>query len=427
YGKKIWALNQDIIAIETGGIERANDLRDTRDKLLDELACLGKIAYDEDIHGVVTIQFEGVDFVTKDYVNEMGYIRGYEYNKLFAEDIAKGLRGEVDDSFYVPSWPMLKNQEVFSVSEDINSDKNTDIGSLKALYNARGNRRATYRDLYPVGETYPEYPNVNNAVVIEGKEYEAVKDPITGHYNNIVADGGHTYTVSDDGVVTSVDTGKVYGTLGINSRDSKIFYEAKTQRSAIMNVMAEFDNLIHGIVTGMNKILSSDGTPEGTDEDVLLFKRIAVPSAGIDVSHTDGWVTDNLMINPLAQQVPALVNKGFLMSDKSVDQYKADALVDLFGNTFSRLSPDTNTQLTFAGYYIALTSENATNGRVYYSVSTNQEAMRTSLDNQRQEVVGVSDSDELTHMIRYQNAYNASSRYINTINSMLDTLINAMT
>ena len=53
--------------------------------------------------------------------------------------------------------------------------------------------------------------------------------------------------------------------------------------------------------------------------------------------------------------------------------------------------------------------------------------MRTSLDNQRQEVVGVSDSDELTHMIRYQNAYNASSRYINTINSMLDTLINAMT
>ena len=177
----------------------------------------------------------------------------------------------------------------------------------------------------------------------------------------------------------------------------------------------------------MNKILSSDGTPEGTYEDVLLFKRIAVPSAGIDVSHTDGWVTDNLMINPLAQQVPALVNKGFLMSDKSVDQYKADALVDLFGNTFSRLSPDTNTQLTFAGYYIALTSENATNGRVYYSVSTNQEAMRTSLDNQRQEVVGVSDSDELTHMIRYQNAYNASSRYINTINSMLDTLINAMT
>ena len=45
-----------------------------------------------------------------------------------------------------------------------------------------------------------------------------------------------------------------------------------------------------------------------------------------------------------------------------------------------------------------------------------------AIDSQRQEVVGVSDSDELTQMIRYQNAYNASSRYINTINSMLDTL-----
>ena len=53
--------------------------------------------------------------------------------------------------------------------------------------------------------------------------------------------------------------------------------------------------------------------------------------------------------------------------------------------------------------------------------------MVQSVESQRQEVVGVSDSDELTQMIRYQNAYNASSRYINTINSMLDTLINSMT
>ncbi len=45
-------------------------------------------------------------------------------------------------------------------------------------------------------------------------------------------------------------------------------------------------------------------------------------------------------------------------------------------------------------------------------------------DNERQTVIGVSSDEELEHMIMYQNAYNAASRYINVINSMLDTLLN---
>ncbi len=376
YGKKIWELNQKVIAIETGGIERANDLRDARDLLLDELSALGKISYDEDIHGVVTVQFEGVDFVTPDYVNQMGYISGDEYNKLFAEDIEKGLRQAVDINFHVPTWPNLKNQEVFSLTEDITSDKNTDIGALKALYNVRGNKRGTYRDLYPTSEKYPDYTT---------------------------ADPSDTKNITD--------------------AESIQMYESTTKRSAIMNVMAEFDNLVHGIVTGMNSVLSSNNTPEGTTDDVLLFARISDRT----LDDTDGWTTGNLMINPDAQQVPADMCNGFRLDDGSEDRARADALVNLFSAKFAVLNPDTNTSLTFEGYYRALVSENATNGSVYRSVATNQEAMRMSIDSQRQEVVGVSDSDELTQMIRYQNAYNASSRYINTINSMLDTLINAMT
>ena len=375
YGNKIWELNQKIVAIETGGIERANDLRDARDQLLDELSALGKVSYDEDYHGIVTVQFEGVDFVTQDYVNEMGYMRGDEYNEYFADDMSVKLkegRKPVEESFYIPVWPMYKNQEVFSTREEISSDKNTDIGALKALYNARGNKRATYKDLYDEGETY------------------------------------------------SIDT----QTMTINSEaDSINWFDGTTKRSSVMTVMAEFDNLIHGIVTGINSVLSSNSSPDGAPGDTLLFSKITQ-----DVTDgTDGWTTSNLMINPTVQKTPTSMNNGFLLADGSRDQQKADALVNLFSNKFDSLNPDTGTPLTFAGYYSALVSENATNGKVYQSISVNQEAMVMSIDSQRQEVVGVSDSDELTQMIRYQNAYNASSRYINTINSMLDTLINSMT
>ena len=413
YGKKIWEINQKIVAIETGGIERANDLRDARDQLLDELSALGKIKYDEDHHGIVTIEFEGVEFVTQDYVNEMGYIKGDEYNELFAEDIEKGLKSKVDANFYVPTWPKLKHQEVFSVTEEISSDKNTDIGALKALYNARGNTRGTYKDLYPL-----------DRIVIDGKEYQATKDA-SGNYNQIVTSDGKRYDVSADGKVTDAVTHAEIGELyAVTDTESMNKFDGTTKRSSVMTVMAEFDNLIRGIVTGMNKILSSDGSIEGTDTDNLLFSRISNKSVP---DGTDGWTTANLMINPTVQKTPTALNNGFLLDDGSRDQLKADALAQLFYDKYDALNPDTGTPLTFAGYYSALVSENATNGKVYNSISTNQEAMVRTIDSQRQEVVGVSDSDELTQMIRYQNAYNASSRYINTINSMLDTLINSMT
>jgi len=44
----------------------------------------------------------------------------------------------------------------------------------------------------------------------------------------------------------------------------------------------------------------------------------------------------------------------------------------------------------------------------------------------RESISGVSLDEELSNMIRYQKGYEASARYITTVNSMLDTLINRM-
>ena len=55
--------------------------------------------------------------------------------------------------------------------------------------------------------------------------------------------------------------------------------------------------------------------------------------------------------------------------------------------------------------------------------ATNLSQTVQSVDNQRQQVIGVSSDEELTYMIKYQNAYNASSRFINVINEMIEHLI----
>lgn len=47
----------------------------------------------------------------------------------------------------------------------------------------------------------------------------------------------------------------------------------------------------------------------------------------------------------------------------------------------------------------------------------------TAVDNQRSQVMGVSSDEELTKMIKFQNAYNASSRFINVVNEMIESMI----
>jgi flagellar hook-associated protein 1 FlgK len=56
--------------------------------------------------------------------------------------------------------------------------------------------------------------------------------------------------------------------------------------------------------------------------------------------------------------------------------------------------------------------------------STNQQVMVDQFQRQRQQTSGVSLDEEATHLIQYQRAYQASARVISIVDGMLDTLIN---
>jgi flagellar hook-associated protein 1 len=58
------------------------------------------------------------------------------------------------------------------------------------------------------------------------------------------------------------------------------------------------------------------------------------------------------------------------------------------------------------------------------STQQNAQSLLTAISNQRQSVSGVSLDDEMTNLITYQRAYQASARMMSTIDATLDTLIN---
>ena len=165
---------EQILKIEAGKIERANDLKDERNQLIDELAQMGKIDVREDVDGNVLIQLEGQDFVSIDSYNEIGL----HYNQL--------------TGFATPYWTQLAEKstvngmevidiskaEVFDLSQDISTDINTDIGSLKAILLARGDERGTYKDLQVDSETYQK--GVKKSVIMNVQaEFDQLLNKIT--------------------------------------------------------------------------------------------------------------------------------------------------------------------------------------------------------------------------------------------------------
>ena len=349
YGRRIVELNQEILKIEAGEVEHANDLRDERNLLIDELSSKGYISYKEDADGNILIKFEGVDFVTMDSYNEI------------ALDV------DATTGFYTPYWKQLaktkadgsvdiEGAELFDMQQVISTEMNTDIGALKSMMFARGNKRATFKDLQ---------------------------------------DADH--------------------------------YDQNISQSIMMNVQAEFDQLVHGVTIGINKLLKeaaeraeteNPGTGYMKDESGNPYKIFST-ATGTDIE--DDFTIENIVINGEIKQAPSML--GFIKPDGKVDQETANALKQLFTEEKYTLNPNVKTTTNFANYYNNLISQVGNTGSVLRGISENQQITVDNTSAAREQILGVSSDEELSNMIMFQNAYNASSRYINVISELLEHII----
>ena len=371
----------DKIHREEIGEQEANDLRDRRNKALDELSALGNISYYTNADGGTEVLFEGVELVARDRVFHMDTVM----------DNGTG--------FYTPVWPQNMNAEVFIRDEEIATAYNTDIGKLKSIILARGDRRANYTDM-----NYDTY-----------------------------AHGSYTYY--DEATGKDVEEDLI-----------------PTSKSIVMKVQAELDNMVHSLMTEVNNILTDEkavidagGKPKYGAADELpkeLFVRLGTSRYELDSSGDYVYVPEdkkpshadidslytiaNMKINPDLLKTPSLLGDGFVTKDKQVDHAKADALVEAFNTPFSSLTPDLTTEYDYRDFYSALVGQVATEGSVYSGIVTAQQVATHNLSDSRDAIMGVSSNEELTNMIKYQNAYNAASRYITACNDMLDRLLSSL-
>jgi flagellar hook-associated protein 1 FlgK len=353
YGARIAELNQQILRIEAAQVEKANDLRDERNQLTDELSKLAHINLKEDIDGNFIISVEGTEFVKEDGINEIALLQ------------------DENTGFYTPYWKHfaktdaagnldISRAKVFNLDMEISTDMNTDIGGLKATLIARGDHRATYKDL-----------------------------------------------------------------------ENKDVYDKSIAPSVVMNIQAEFDQLINKVSTRINEVIKK--AADDAQNKVPGTQYLRDPNSNppysevlkIFVTKSGNEMTvSNLMVGDTIKQSPSLL--GFIKDDKKVDQETADELKNIFTQADYTLNPNVKTKTTFRDYYNNLISQVSNTGNVLKGISENQQQTVDSTLAAREQIVGVSADEEMSNMIMFQNAFNASSRYINVVSEMLEHILTTL-
>jgi len=489
-GESIDKLNRIISKIEVGGIESANDYRDKRDYLLDELSSMVDISYTELTNGIVKVKVEGVDLVTEN---------GYVQMDIMHPD------GESDPELVVPIWPCLGDKEVFNLTATVSTLKGNDIGSLKAFLLARGSAKANYTDVpnasdYENGEQSIEYLRK-----LKGGEYFAIRNSNGSLKSNF--DGVGSFSIVDTN--NNIDKAKVrelekkLGKRAIdykdyeNGKDSKAYEEAMEYYdkyvipSSIMTVMAEFDQLINSIVEGVNDLLSPTKNLEspvtvkdekgntvqlaegirvmdkeaagyGKDDDMTqgteLFSRKNTKryieyyaydssndcyldengeSVGNDKEKAakyyvynyqsvfnleSSYSLSNLEVNPDVLGDNRLIP---LSSKENGAEFRelCDQLNALWEKNDLTLIPEYSSKKGFMDYYSEFKEQIASAGELYNNMIDQQDKLTNSISESRKQILDVSSDEELQNLIKYQAAYNASSRFVTVVDEMLELIV----
>jgi flagellar hook-associated protein 1 FlgK len=98
----------------------------------------------------------------------------------------------------------------------------------------------------------------------------------------------------------------------------------------------------------------------------------------------------------------------------------------MWDESFAKIAPGTMTEYTFQDYYTAMINDMGNAGYTMNMMMESQQTMVGSIDNMRENYMGVSQDEELSFLMKAQNAYNASSRFFNVVNEMLQTLVQGM-
>ena len=431
--EKLATLNKQINVIELSGT-KANELRDQREMLIDELAELVDVevretpitdANNEDRETganryLVTIA-GGQPLVDDTSYNQLKYVARARDEKINQTDI---------DGLYEITW---ENGNSF------NLDNASMEGRLKGLIELRdGNNGANFNGKVTgvgtatVKDAYGNDVETETVTIKVTEEYLKSMQECTlsnsggeinigntlYYYTSWEFDGTDTYTFTlSDTRVPKIDTDAM-------NKDART--EAKIKYQGIPYYMEQMNAWIRGFAEKVNDIFKAGYDSNGNSGCIFFTGNINTggqyTAENLDATTGNGLyelTAGNFAINE------ALIADASLLGTRSdpgmgveeCGQIEEMILLLTSRDKFSFRNGSANQMLELILSDVAL---NASNANTFFDTYN---GLQTSIANQRTSISGVDEDEEAVSLVKFQNSYTLASKMIQTLTEIYDQLI----
>lgn len=431
-GEQIATVTKQINALEVSGVT-ANDLRDARENLVDELSKIANVTTEEKVMKkdpmdpgtvVYEVRINGQLLVDTGSSKQLKVVPRTE--KINATDI---------DGLYDVTWAdgqefSLSNANLkgelsalFAVRDGNNAEN---LGGKVTTTTTGGVTTLTMTKTNCDDITKLNIPTEGN-VTIAGKDYK-----YKGFTVEVQADGTYQYNFKlDEPLATDIkDTDNVRGEIGETVNYKGIpYYMGKLNEfsrtfASVFNKMHNqgedldgnkgLDYFNYTDKKGAADLLenftsfSSDGTATYKAAD----GTVTTGESYYNLTAFNMTITAEIMSDPRKFAAASDITQGVENKDNLKELLKIESDKSLFKAG------------TPAQFYSTLVAEIGVDASKYETFTKSQESIMKSITNQRLSESGVDVDEEAMNLVKFKNAYNLSAKVIQTMNEIYDKLIN---
>ncbi|MCR5665534.1 MAG: flagellar hook-associated protein FlgK [Eubacterium sp.] len=448
--KKIAVLNDQINTIEIQG-GTANELRDQRALLIDELSeivpteaseTLVKNSNNEDYYTGATI------YTVK--INGQTLVSGNEYDTLKCVAREEKVNQTDADGLYEIEWE--------STGNTFHAESSTGSGKLKGLLLLRdGNNgeyfQSTITGVSTTGTKAVVSVTADSAIsvseltlpesgVITVNNVDYVYDSFTAYYNDEGELETFAFTLAEGTDTTAIESATRL-TVGDDVDYMGIPYYQAQLTEFLRNFCAEFNKMEMYQIDDTGEIAyDSDGNAEcnyylNEDGDPVAMGCFWVANSTTDTTQIDlGEKTTSFssVSTDTSQSYYALTALSVAVSDESLEDPNRFATTDdpLNGvadySVVTTLATLKDEVVMYRGcaasdFLQCLISDSSVDTEEASIFSSNYTDMANTISNQRLSISGVDEDEEALDLVKFQNAYNLSSKMISTLSEMYERLI----
>ncbi len=426
--EKIAVLNKQINVIELQG-SYANELRDQRALLIDELSSIVPTEVTES--PVTNANFPDMQLGSNYYVvkiNGQTLVDTYDYNTLTCVARDYPINQSDRAGMYDIIWK--------ETGSAFHAGSNYSAGSLKGLMDIRdGNNSENFSGKITAVTS-------NTITVTENLSITEI-EAMTMPHEGVLTIDGKDYEYTDFEFTTNADGKIISYTFTLSSentisQDQQVRMEGKTAQigqsidaKGVPYYLAQMNEFLRTFAQSFNDIMLGGQNLYGDEVDFSFFTAIKAVSGedttflnvegGKTYSATqDGYyrlTCGNISIDSDCIKDSSLIATTDNINN-GVDSYElVEDLLKLKSDTVMYRGGGADDFLQCIIEDISVDTEEA---QIFYANYTN---IGAAVDNQRQSVSGVDEDEEALDLVKFQNAYNLSSKMVSVLVEIYDRLI----